>query len=180
METYNDLVRRLIQCLEDSGVDYAFTGALAVSYYGSPRTTSDVDVMVAIGGEAGKSKVIDVLNCAGLDVSERRINDAFLSGYNIATFHDKASPFSVDVIFSSGNLEKRPGIVAGVNTYLQEPEGLLLAKLRMIKATIPRERAIKDEEDVKSILRFTKVDLKAVRRKAEQEHTGNILDSLTR
>ena len=37
-------------------------------------------------------------------------------------------------------------------------EDLVLAKLRMIKATLLRERAVKDEEDVKAILGFTKVD----------------------
>lgn len=70
--------------------------------------------------------------------------------------------------------------MAGGKNYLQEPEGLILAKLRMINATIPRERAIKDEEDVIATPRFTKVDLKALRRKAEQEHTRDILESLTR
>ena len=49
MEGYDGLVRRLVRCLSVSGLDYAFTGALAVSFYGSPRTTNDV-VMVASGG----------------------------------------------------------------------------------------------------------------------------------
>jgi hypothetical protein len=50
MERYNKLVQRLASSFTDSGLDFAFTGALAVSFYGAPRTTSDVDIMIAIGG----------------------------------------------------------------------------------------------------------------------------------
>jgi hypothetical protein len=54
-------------------LDYAFTGALAVSFYGSPRTTSDVDVIVAAAAkEDVKRKVIEVLLCAGLEADERK------------------------------------------------------------------------------------------------------------
>ena len=181
LEGYDGLVRRLIRCLSGSGLDYAFTGALAVSFYGSPRTTSDVDVMVALesgGGE--KLRVIEALQCAGLEVDERKVDAALASGYNIATFEDGASPYSVDIIFSPDKLDKRSGRVAGLDTFLQLPEGLVLAKLRMIRATIPRERAVKDEDDIRAILAFTDVDLEAVRRKAEREGTLDILEHLIR
>ena len=178
LEGYDGLVRRLVRCLSDSGLDYAFTGALAVSYYGSPRTTSDVDVMLAFGGEGDKLGVVNALRCAGLEVDEGKIDDALTSGYNIASFDDGASPYSVDVIFSPDRLDKRPGNVVGVDTFLQRPEGLILAKLRMIKATLSRERVVKDEEDVKSILTFSEVDLDFVRMKAERDGTRDILDYL--
>jgi len=58
------------------------------------------------------------------------------------------------------------------------PEDLILAKLRMIKATVPRERALKDEEDVKAILRFTKVDVKAVKKHAKKEDTLSIFETI--
>jgi hypothetical protein len=48
----------------------------------------------------------------------------------------------------------------------------------MIKATKPRERALKDEEDVKAILEFTKVDLEAVKKQAKQDGTLTILEGL--
>lgn len=179
MEGIDGLVRRLVRCLSNSGLDYAFTGALAVSFYGSPRTTSDVDVMVALGGGGGdKLKIIEALRCSGLEVDEGKIDNALTSGYNIASFEDWASPYSVDVIFSPDRLDKRPGNVAGLNTFLQLPEGLILAKLRMIKATLTRERAMKDEEDVKAILAFTKVDLETVKKKAKRDGTSDVLEYL--
>jgi hypothetical protein len=179
MEKFYRFANRLAEAFGGEGLDYAFTGALAVSFYGAPRTTSDVDVMVAVAGKADvKTKVTRALRQAGLDVDERKIVEALVSGYNIATFKDKASAYTVDVIFSGEKLEKQAGTIAGLNTFFQKPEGLVLAKLRMIKATLPRERAAKDEEDVKAILAFTRVDLAAVKKQAKKEGTSEILQSL--
>ena len=49
----------------------------------------------------------------------------------------------------------------------------------MIRAKVPRERAQKDVEDVKAILKFTRVDLETVKRKAEKEGTLQILKDIT-
>ena len=48
----------------------------------------------------------------------------------------------------------------------------------MIKATIPKERALKDEDDVKAILRFTKIDMKALKRRARRNDTLSILEAI--
>ena len=65
-----------------------------------------------------------------------------------------------------------------MKTFLQSPEGLVLAKLRMIKATLSHERAVKDKEDVKAVLTFANVDVKAVRQQAIKEGTLEILEDL--
>jgi hypothetical protein len=179
VEEYSELVSRLVRCLRDSGLDYAFTCALAVSFYGSPRTTSDVDVIVvAAAKEDVKRKVIEVLQCAGLEADERKIENALTSGYSIANLKDKVTPYSVDIIFAIGKLDKQFGKVAGLTSYLQKPEGLIAAKLRMIKVTVPKERALKDIEDVKAILAFTKVNLRRIRLQAKKEKTLEILENI--
>ncbi|MBX5328606.1 MAG: hypothetical protein QHH18_07490 [Candidatus Bathyarchaeota archaeon] len=179
MEAYYDLVRRLLKGFEGAGVDYVFTGALAASYYGAPRTTVDVDVVVAVAEAKQKARLVEALGRAGLVVDERVIDRALESGYRIATFKDSRTAYSVDVIFSEGKLEKRAGTVAGLQCFYQTPEELILAKLRMIKATKPRERAVKDEEDIKAILKFTKVDVEAIKREARKDNTLEIFKNLT-
>jgi hypothetical protein len=179
LEDYYEFVKRLADNLNRAGLDYAFTGALAVSLYGSPRTTTDVDIIVAAPGLNIKDKVASALRQAGLEVDERKLDSAITSGYRIASFRDKATPYTLDVIFSDGALRKRAGTVGGVSTFFQSPEDLVSAKLRMIKATVPRERAVKDEEDVKAILEFTKVDLEAVKKQAKKDKTLAILEGLT-
>jgi hypothetical protein len=107
------------------------------------------------------------------------LDDALKSGYNIATFRDSKSPLTVDIIFSREKLAKKRGMVLGLPTYYQKPENLVLAKLRMIRATVPRERAQKDVDDVKAILKFARVNLEAIRRQAEKEGTIKILKEIT-
>jgi len=48
METFEGLVRRVVNSFNAVGLDYMFTGALAASYYGMPRTTMDIDVVVKV------------------------------------------------------------------------------------------------------------------------------------
>jgi len=178
LEAYYDLVKRLVKGFEGAGVDYVFTGALAVSFYGAPRTTVDVDVVVAIAEVKQRARLVEALRKAGLIVDERDIDRALESDYRIATFRDSKTAYSVDVIFSDRKLEKRAGTVAGLPCFFQTPEELILAKLRMIKATVPRERALKDEEDIRAILKFTKVDGVAVKMRAKRENTLSMFESL--
>jgi len=156
-----------------------FTGALAVSYYGVPRTTMDVDLVVKVSRREARTILVSALRNAGLQVDEKSIDEAFESGFRIATFRDSVSPFSVDIILSSRKFEKRAGSLLGLPTFYQTPEDLILAKLRMIKATVPRERALKDEDDVRGVLRFTEVDVKRLRRRAQKDSTLSILEEIT-
>jgi hypothetical protein len=168
-----------VKSFNSAGIDYMFTGALAASYYGRPRTTMDADVIIRISSRgSSRSEFVSALKEAGVKVEERRIDTAFESRFKIATFRDSRSPFTLDVIFSGRRLNKRPGTILRLPTFYQIPEELILAKLRMIKATIPRERGFKDEEDVKAILKFTEVDLNAIKRKAGRSNILPILEDI--
>jgi hypothetical protein len=178
LETFFELIRRVVTDFGAVGLDYMFTGALAASFYGVPRTTTDIDVVVDVSEKILQSKLVLALKQAGLLVDEKRIDETLRSGYRIATFEDSKTPYSVYVIFSSGKLEKRAGNILGLPTFYQTPEELILAKLRMIKATVPRERALKDRDDVKAILRFTRVDTKALKERARKNSTLSILEKI--
>jgi hypothetical protein len=179
MQTYNSLVRRLVKALETAGLDYAFTGALAASFYGLPRTTTDVDVIVQVNDETAGGKLVHALTQAGIRADEREIDRAIASGYDIAEFTDKKTAYTVDVILSKNKLQKRAGTVAGFRTFFQTPEDLILAKLRMIKATVPKEKSQKDRDDVRAILKFAAVNVEAIMMKAKRENTLSILEALT-
>lgn len=101
------------------------------------------------------------------------------SGYNVITVNDGLSPYTADLIVSRDPLEKKKGTIQGVRVYLQSPESLILAKLRMIKATVPSERAQKDRDDVRAILDRTKVDTKQITQKARGESTLEIFRQLS-
>ncbi len=142
------------------------------------RAPVDVDVVVAVGGDGWRERFLSTLRAAGLVVEEKTLDDALKSGYNVSTFRDSKSPITVDIILSREKLAKKRGKVLDLPTYFQKPEDLVLSKLRMIEATEPRERAQKDIDDVKAILKFARVDLEKVRRKAEKDGTLRILESI--
>jgi hypothetical protein len=154
-----------------------FTGALAASYYGIPRTTVDVDLLIKFTPKDTEFLVTQ-LKKAGLSVNRRKIELAFKSGFKIVTLEDEKAPFTVDVILSDKKLEKRKGEILGIPTYYQTAEALILAKLRMIKVTIRKEKALKDKDDVRAILRHMAVNLKTLKKKAKEEKTISILDEL--
>jgi hypothetical protein len=175
LESFESLVKRIVKNFNSLGLDYMFTGALAASYYGRARTTRDVDVVVAIRRREELTKLVLALMQAGLVVNEKSFDDALKSGYRIVTFEDGKSPVTVDIVLVDRKLEKKSGKILGLPTFYQTPEDLILAKLRMIKVTVPRERALKDMDDVKAVLKFSRVNLEVVKERAKKDNTIAIL-----
>jgi len=157
-----------------------FTGALAASYYGQPRTTMDIDIVVKVSQKNMQTRLVTPLRKAEMLVDERKISEAFQSGFRIVTLKDKRTPFTVDIIMSDKKLKKKSGTILDLPTFYQIPEDLILSKLRMIKATIPKERAQKDKDDVRAILKHTRVNMKTVEKRALRESTFAILQELTK
>ncbi len=179
VETFSGLVRRVVRSLNRSGLQYMFTGALASSYYGRPRTTLDIDIIIA----AQQEELVTLaksLTKTNLRVQERKLKAAWHSDYRIATLEDKKSPHTVDIIFTDRKLERNAGRISGLPTYYETAESLILSKLRMLKVTVQSERAATDRQDIKAILETTRIDLKSMRKRAKKESTAKILDDLIR
>jgi len=68
-------IKILIASLNKSNVGYAFTGAFAVSYYGFPRLSADIDILV----EKNRNKLLRLVNLLqhhGYDISETDVEKA--------------------------------------------------------------------------------------------------------
>ena len=154
-------------------IDYAFTGALAASFYGIPRTTAIIDIIVAINQEKTRSRLAPALRSTGLMVDIKTIDDAYASGFKVASFKGKTLAYRVDIIFVE-NIEKRKDIIADIDTWVQAPENLINAKLRMIKVTLDEGKAAKDESDIMAILRYSEVNKKAIEEQAKKDQTLQI------
>ena len=134
--------------------------------------------MVVAATRKDLTMLVETLKTAGLATEEQMLETAWQSQYRIATVEDKSSPHTLDIIFIDGPLERKTGSVLGLPSFYQTPESLILAKLRMIKATLNPERAATDREDIKAILENTRVDLEDLRKRAQAEGTSEILEDL--
>lgn len=178
LDTFSGFVRRVVRALNRSRLHYMLTGALASSYYGRPRTTLDIDVIVA-ARQKNLPRLVNVLTKANLKAEEKRLLAAWKSKCRIATVEDMKSPHTLDIMFTNQQLERNSGQIMGVPTYYQSAESLILAKLRMLKVTLQPDRSATDREDIKAILEAMHIDLKTLRRRPRAEGTAKILDDLT-
>jgi len=155
------------------------TGALAVSYYGRPRTTMDLDLVIKTCPEESE-KLSKTLVRAGVKTSVAKIASAWGSGYRIVTCQDTRSPHSLDIILSDKPLRRMKGTLLGICVFYHEPSQLILAKLRMIKSTRDPERQAIDKADIRSIMESRKIPLRALSEGAIRDGTAAILRGLLR
>lgn len=154
-----------------------FTGAIASSYYGVPRTTMDVDIIVTVS-EMDHNVLVSALREIRLNVSVPDFQNALESGYKIVSADDQLTPFTVDFILLDSSLEKIPCTLFDEPTFLQTAENLVRSKLRMIKSTFDREKSAKDREDVRAIIRYSGLNMSRVREYAARDNTLDVLESL--
>lgn len=155
------------------------TGALASSYYGRPRTTLDVDVVVR-ATEEDFSELTEVLTSMGLKTRDTDVRRAWRSQCRFITLEDRKSPHALDIILTDEKLERKAGSILGLPTYYQAPRSLILAKLRMIKAKLQPEKAATDRQDIRAILKSTRIRFDSLRREAKRQSTYKILQGLMR
>ena len=176
--TFAEFVKAIVANLNRSRITYAVTGALAASYYGVPRTTVDADFKVKISAQK-LPELWKTLEQSGLEVDRNRASRRLRSGYNIVSFEDSLSGHTADFIIETRKkIERRKGTLLGLQAFYDSPESLIVAKLRMIKATIPKERAEKDREDVRAIMAQTRVSMHKIIARSERQDTDEIFQEL--
>jgi hypothetical protein len=127
-------LQRVVGVLHTADVPFMLTGSLAAAFYGEPRATQDVDVVVDI--EPNRvGRLADQLAAAGLYVSSVAAREAvtYAGQFNAI---DPESGWKVDFIvrkeraFSRSEFERRkPVQLLGVEVPLTSVEDLVIAKL---------------------------------------------------
>lgn len=171
---YLETVVPLISLLNKSRVKYFFTGALAVSYYGRPRTTMDVDVVVD-RDEAKLMKLAEILKAEGFDVREYDVKEAIRESGHFSIFGEYG--LRIDFKVAKPNEKDEFNRVVAVRlwnkrTYLPKIEDLVVNKLIF--------GSEQDINDVKGILwrQKDKVDYDYLREQARKKGVLNKLNKL--
>jgi hypothetical protein len=160
-------IRRVLRALESAGVPYMLTGSFASSFHGAPRTTQDVDIVIAptLGSlqrlvSAFPEDQYYVSREAALQAygSESLFNVIDLdSGWKIDFIVRKSRPFSIEEFE-----RRREADLMGTTLYIASAEDVVLSKLEWAKMA-ESDRQIRD---VAGILRTqgTDIDLQYVER----------------
>jgi len=129
------------QILEACGLRYLVGGSLASSISGEPRSTLDVDIVVAMA-ESDIDRLVDGLR-GEFDVDERAVARAVRERSSVNVFH-VASAIKVDLFVMGGSpldeepMNRRQRFLVTTNPdcylYAYTPEDILLQKLRWFRA----------------------------------------------
>ncbi len=152
-----DVLLRLGRDLESLRLRWALIGGLAVSVHVEPRTTRDVDVVVAVAGDPEAEQVVMALRGRGYHDypfgagMERRDMDR-LAGYRFLAPGEDEEGLVVDVLFAFSGVE--PEIVANAQK-LEVFSGLFVPVIRpghllALKILASRPR---DLEDARGLIR---------------------------
>ena len=133
-----ELLSRVAPALERTQVPYLLTGSVASSLHGKPRSTRDLDVVIAPTREQLQA-LIREFPSSDYYCDEQHAMQALANGsqFNVIDF---ATGWKVDFIIADDSdygrtaMGRRQSIdVAGTAAYVASPEDVLIAKLRWAK-----------------------------------------------
>ncbi|MBN1362566.1 MAG: hypothetical protein JW993_18355 [Sedimentisphaerales bacterium] len=134
MTTQRAFLERLIALLDKLDIPYMVAGSLGSSFYGRPRATQDVDIVVAPSADQLDS-LIELLDESGCYVSAAAARDA-LQRRTMFNVIDVAAGWKADLIvrkdrpFSLTEFQRRRRIEApGQTLWIVSPEDAILSKL---------------------------------------------------
>ena len=117
-----------------AGVSYALIGGFAVSAWGQPRTTSDIDALVDLP-EGSIERFLASLQAEGLTTSKEDLHDVLRDGGHVTLF-DAGSSFHVDAKLCRSASEREEVARAtevpflGASLRFVRPEEAIVHKLR--------------------------------------------------
>ena len=146
--TLGNLLARLVPALDKSGMPYMVTGSVASSAYGLPRSTADLDVVIA---PDENQLVLFIRQFPGTSyyADEQQALSALArrSQFNLIDF---ATGWKVDFIIAQDSAYSRSALsrrmrlqIEGTTVYVAAPEDVLIAKLQWAKLS-DSKRQIQD------------------------------------
>lgn len=177
-----ELLKKVAGVLNDLGIDYMVSGSLVSSLQGEPRSTHDIDIVVAIHSSSAKplvaafpppdyylteESILDALRTSGLfnliDVN---------SGDKVDFWMLTDQPFDL-----SRFRRKRSEEVLGMRLAVSAPEDTILAKLHWAKESGGGEKHIIDALRVYEV-QYGLLDLEYLRDWARTLGVSSLLDRI--
>lgn len=160
-----DILLQIVRVLDRRRIDYLLTGSLAVSYYGFPRATHDIDFVIETArGQLNKIKL------AVSDLRSDYVGET--SGSSFFNLYHAATGIKIDfwlikpAEFTTKSKRKQTMRVEGQTIKLISPEDLILTKLNWYKE-VKSDRHLRDCAGMIKVQRG-KLDMVYLQKKAGQ------------
>ena len=153
--SYFEVLRRITQALDSARIPYMLTGSFASAYYGSMRSTQDIDLIIEatptqlqsfLNGLAREEYYADVETAIKAQMSESVFNIIDIrTGWKIDMIIRKSRAFSREEFSHRQRAEMQ-----GVSLFVASAEDMVLAKLEWAKLGESRRQI----EDAATILKL--------------------------
>ncbi|HLE86630.1 MAG TPA: hypothetical protein VI727_03075 [Candidatus Brocadiaceae bacterium] len=157
-----ELLKKVIQILDAAGIQYMVTGSVASSLQGEPRSTHDIDLVVAIESAEVK-KLVKAFPSPDFYLDEGSVLDA-INRQGMFNLIDVNSGDKVDFWLLTDEpfdrsrfIRKYAEEVVGMRIIVSSPEDTILAKLRWAKLCGGSEKQFTDALRVYEV-QFEKLD----------------------
>ena len=177
-----ELLKKVIQVLENAGIEYMLTGSMASSLQGEPRATHDIDLVVNLP----KSTIHSLLNAfpePDYYLDEDSIAEAIDRGlmFNLidAREGDKVDFWMLtdDPFDQSRFSRKYPEEVLGIQMLVSRPEDTILAKLKWANLSGGSEKQFVDALRIYEV-QFENLDRQYLETWAAMLRVNALLDRL--
>ena len=147
--------QRITAALDQAGIAYMLAGSFASTFYGAPRTTQDIDLVIA----ATPAQLRTFVSLLPADQYYADLNEALEAQKRESMFNviDLATGWKIDLIprkaraFSATEFQRRkPVSLQGIALFVASAEDVIVSKLEWAKLA-QSQRHI---EDVAGILRM--------------------------
>jgi len=178
-----ELLKKIAKILEELEIPYAVTGGFAISVWGKPRYTADIDIIVELFEKNVKPLAKKLLEIEKeVYVDEDMIKEALIhkSEFN---FIEPEFGLKVDFFVKDNSPYNKLKIqrrmkqdIFGQDVFFVSPEDLILSKLLWSKES----ESFKQQADIKTILQNNKLklDFEYLRDWAEKHETLETLEWL--
>ena len=130
-----ELLRRVVEVLEEQGITYLLVGSLASGVYGEPRLTHDIDVVVELRPDQ-VAKLCEAFPSPEYYVSQQAAREAVASGGQFNVIHP-ASGNKIDFMLARQDAwgrsqigrRRQEQILPGRPGYTAAPEDVIIGKL---------------------------------------------------
>lgn len=178
-----ELLIKISNILNDLKITYAITGGYAVSVWGRPRYTADIDIIVELEEKNIKPLAKELLKIEkNVYVDEDMMKEALIHNGEF-NFIEPDFGLKVDFFVQDDNPYNKLKFkrvvlrdIFGHQIYFVTPEDLILSKLIWSRESM----SLKQYEDIKTILKNNKItlDMEYIKYWAEKQNTLEILNTL--